>query len=684
MPLRRMDFLLSLIVLSSPLPWVMVLQAKWRESFTFVGAIVACLTLQLVVALALASAGWLDPAVVLALALLAWAGGVGSWWARRGAMGAPHRDREESRRDAATALGVGCVAVLFGTAGWLALSLPVTNFDSLAYHLPSLAHWVQTESVQPVDHLGLQRCYPLSSIALALPMASVANTDLPASLFALVALVMLLAAVFRLARTLGAGSAPAVAAVALMASSPVVLRSTEGVQPDLLLAALFTAALVEWISYCRTRGTGHLLTAVLAVCLLPGVKTSGIVYAALLILFALRTGRGPTRALSGSLGRLRTVSGGVVVGTGLGVAGFWYLRAWITCGSPVSLGGGAVGEAGGDGGAWSAAEILRTTVAGAFRPSVGQDWSVLGRILVDGLGAPLLLLLGLGLVGLILRLSSPRISTARGPIDSCGVLALACLGAYLFTPFSADNGGHGFRLTLWSATALRYALPLWSLAVALSAAEISALPRGAALAAGLAGVATGVALRVQLSLAWFDALVSIGWVLLAAVVWLRWAPRRLAPGVALAGSVVILGASALVAAPQRERLRDRAYGSFFAEVQERVPTGEPVAFHALERPYPLYGPDLRRPVVGWPAPRRGRRLWQEEREAWRAEARRWVDSLPPRGVRHLVTRDRDPLPEWDGRGAELSRMLAADPRWRRALTSDDESYLSLFVRSDEP
>lgn len=674
LPLAAFRVLLGLLPLLAALPLAWAVSRRLGHPGGLLEVLIAWLWVLLLQGLVLGSLGWLNaPGIVSFSLALAGAGLL--------AMRSSRPDSDSRREGDSVAVFVAVAAVWAVPGLWIALTLPATNFDSLAYHLPTLAHWVRSGSLEPAPFLGLQQCFPMSLMALTVPLVSLGRHDVLASLVALLAIPVFGLAVAGLAHQLGAQRREAIGAALVALTVPATLRTVGSVQPDLMLAGVFIASLAAAVASGRSGSPRHLASFALCIALLPGWKTSGWIYAVISTLFWMawqhRTAADWTADVRKATGRSLAV-GGVLLFT----MGFWSVRSLLNCGSAFSLGQMAHTPTGSE---WTLAEVMRTTILSAFRPTSAADWRAVEHVVITGLGLPFLAYLAIAGGSLLWRIADSGSAKNRSGYPLRGlILALLNLTllAYLGTPFSADNGAHGYRLSAWSVVQVRFALPFVGLVAAAAAVEVSRHRRGWVFTLGMALIASVLGLRSVYDVVWRD----VGWtVLIAAAIGCafyllrsRRRARRAGMTIGLVAAVFLL----VYAAERRDALRRVAYGPFFAQVQEVVEPGAPIASYGVDRIYPLFGPRFGRDVVTRGTPRSDREQWRNDRDAWTAEMLEWLDSLETGGVDHLVTRERDPSPRFDGRGSSLYELLAYSTEWQLSLNSDDRSYLALFSRVD--
>ena len=676
----------AFVVLATPFlvawAWYRFARRDTPRGVALMGAVVVATAVESLSMVTLGLAGALAPwPCTLAHALLGAAAAVYAFTHRRTrALWSPEALRLRSYE---VVLGVA-VIVVGGLSAWMTLRTPTVNFDSLAYHLPALGVWVQAGRLVDLPLLGLQRYYAFGFEMLSLPLVVVLRSDVAAALPNLAGWVLLGLGTRALARQLGARRIPASAAAVLVLTAPLALGRMEAIQPDLFTGALFVAATASFVHFVREGRRNALVVAVLAAGLLPFFQASGWMYAGALVVGAAILV--PRLSLPAPPASRAERGFGIAVLATVGVlASFWYLRNLALVGNPLGefelrLLGTTLAH-----GSVTAEEVRRTTVAAAFRPTDAADWATAGRMLHAMLGPAYLLGVALGVVGgLVVAVRQWRRRWPRRVLVAVTVMTLLCLLAYLWMPYGADNGNRGYRLTDWSANALRYAMPLWGLVAALAAVGLSRLPgprgvaRWTAFALALFALARGG--HDALGLREIDA-----WTVVAAGAvagFLVWRLVRTIPVVPTGLALVVVLVVAVVAArAPREAARAEIYGPFFVDVERLVPADAPLAVFAVTRSYPLMGPRLRRPLVGIERPWHDRVRWRTDRGGWRETTRRWLGTLEARGVRHLVGRTRDPRPDRDGRGRDLHRLLLGRPGWRVLREARPPDHLILYERT---
>jgi len=639
--------------------------------------------LQLAVALVLALAGGLAPAPFFLAELLLLIGGGVLWW-RRGrplpCLGILARWRGDPRLAALmTAVLILTIAVVVKT-----LLTPMTDWDGLAYHLPLMAEWLQHHRLVDVPALGQTARYPSSWELLSLTGYFPFREDLLFTLPAVGAWILLGLSVFTLARRWGAAAAEAGAAALLLLALPLVLLQTEELKSDLPLAAVFLSALVLGGLFATPGSRSRRSLFWLTLGLLCGMKASGGAYA-LLALGAVEGWRGAAGAVAeGKTPTKRPVAWLAPVGA-VSLAAFWYLRNFVELGNPlghvrVALLGHTVFP-----GDLSRAELWHTTFFALFRPLDGADWRALWTAGRQWLGLGFALLLVAAAAALV-----AEGSRREGRRPALLVVLLLAAGVLLFavTPFSGDNGSHGWRITPWVGQALRYGLPGLAILAVAAAKDwprlgLSSWPT-TALAVG--ACAWSAALRVAPPRPALWLAVGLGALLSAGLLvwpgpeespaveeeegaatgpggkataegraargrWRRW-PRRVVPAIA-AGVLVFALTGGLARLRDGRELRRRILYDLPYLHTLTAPPREIVGVAMTQLRYPFYGRDLRRRVMDVSSHDQPREIWLRRLDALGVE----VVAVGPRPVRRTFAAPEDDLRRWlEAPGAPFTRL----------------------------
>ena len=137
-----------------------------------------------------------------------------------------------------SALAIGQVAYV-AFAGW---ALPPTGYDTLTYHLPSVAYWVQRGQIVRTPYSLLTNVYPLNAeLTFAWP-AVLLRSDVLVNLGQIPFAFLGAGATAVLARTMGARRSGAVVAASLFLLAPVVAQQMAVAYVDLAFAGAFLTA----------------------------------------------------------------------------------------------------------------------------------------------------------------------------------------------------------------------------------------------------------------------------------------------------------------------------------------------------------------------------------------------------------------------------------------------------------
>ena len=532
---------------------------------------------------------------------------------------------------------------------------PTRNFDSLAYHLPVMARWVTFSRFEVFADLGQVALYPshwelLSTLAV-LPL----HEDFLVSVANLFAWGQLGLAVVVLARRLGASRESAALVGGLMLTVPSVIARLDAIQPDMVLAGLVITALAFLL---RGAGPGRELDAVVVILcagMLPGLKLSGPIFTIALLVVAALIYRGEWRAKWERTSRFPIVAGVIAA---LFLASFWYLRNLAVLGNPFgeiefTVLGATIFE-----GEISREELGRGALAKVFRYGEAEDWNVMFSVIRDELFVPVLVILA----GAFAAAFGSR-DRQRGLV---AVLIAAGVILYWYTPYSGDNGTHGWRVTSWIENGLRYGFVPLGLLAALAGAGLDRhrVPGLLAFVAFvLAGAWTAV-VELRPSLISLAVLVLIGFGCAWATMRGGLVPRRLHWPI----SAIAILTLALLLFPMRETRADnrlKIYGQVSRVLKTSVKPGAAVAVLNSHAVYMAAGTDWSRPVFKPEIPEVG------------AEGA-WLESLRRRGVEALlISRSETDPADLPGLRSIEAWLLRKDSRFE--LLHDYENDRRHFV-----
>ena len=475
---------------------------------------------------------------------------------------------------------VAAIAVLGVDLGLWLVTEPLADRDSLGYHLPALATWVQAGGLVPLDRVDQVARYPYTwELVAALPVLAVGQ-DVLVVLPSLIAWTILGLAIVAAATRLGAPHPHALAGALCVLAMQLTRATLHSTHVDLALAACFVSSIAFALA-------GNVAGWVTALALVAGLKTSGLLLAGVGIVAGAALGPGtrpPRRAL-------------VVVAPALAVGAFWYVRNLLETGNPLGLVRLTVAGTTLLPGSIDPAELARTTLASCFDFGDPMHRHAAAHLLAGKTGLPGLLLV-LGSFGLV---RAPRVR-ARPTAVVLAVL-VACAALYVTSPFSAT---FGVADRLFSPAAvgenLRYALPALGLLGVLGAAGAARLVGpGVATLGTLLVFADSTSARTLLAA--FVVLASAATGAIARVV-----PRRAAWGLLLLAGLGVLGGWSSLR-HRWEDARGRAYGVAVERALAGLPTGAVVAHVLKSGSYPLYGPRYANTVRWIPAAVGDREHW---------------------------------------------------------------------------
>jgi len=236
---------------------------------------------------------------------------------------------------------------------YLTLLLPPFVWDSLTYHLTNVAHWVQAGRIELFE-TPMVRIYSAANYEVLAAWFSVFfHHDLLIEAAGLPAYALAMAAMYAIARRLGAGPPAAWVASLAYATTPALLVATTGTKNDPHMAAYFLSALALCLhlfaerSDERPAGLGPLFALATLLLLAAGTKVYLLqLLPAIFIVGSLSWLRSKRRqSLADWLRALRRAWNQLPITTrvalllllsaGLFVGGYWNVRNWLLTGNPL-------------------------------------------------------------------------------------------------------------------------------------------------------------------------------------------------------------------------------------------------------------------------------------------------------------------------------------------------------------
>jgi Dolichyl-phosphate-mannose-protein mannosyltransferase len=491
--------------------------------------------------------------------------------------------------------------------------------DTLNFHLPGVAAWIQSGSLWQIDVFLPDVApghYPNNGDVLLLAAVLPWSNDFLSHLFLYPVFVLTGLATYALARELRAPPAAAAVGAALLLATPaVIVPALISGYPDVLALFGFATGLLFLVRHHRSGQTSELVLAGLSLGVAFGTKWYGVSTVAVVVavwFVASLAARRPWR----TVGRQALAVVGLIALAG----GIWLVRNWVESGNPVfpvrvapleveifDAPRDVVREAGGFTLAdyFDDPDVWREEILPQYRDVL----ALTGAVLVAGLV--------LAAAVLVRRRRQP--DPERGLVLA-GVLAGALiLVAYTITPYSA-GGPEG--LPTLAGSDVRYAGGALVIGAALCAWAAARLPRGIA-GFALLGTVAVVDAAVQISdsgrvgasvdrndwlaaLALAAALAILVWAVPRA--WSRLAPRRRRPALAFAACLMLV-AVAIAGYETQKRFNGVRYidqDPTVDHILRGVPEGQRVGLagtwdNGIPPVLPAFGPRLDNEVayVGW-------------------------------------------------------------------------------------
>lgn len=170
-------------------------------------------------------------------------------------------------------------------------TIPITDYDSLWFHLPAISRWYQTGSLTLLDPAGnwifdhpQARFYPFNWHLLATIFLMPFREDFLVAFPMLIAWMLLGLSVYLLSIQLGAIRIYAMAASSLVLTFPLILNHLNTSHVDMPFTSVFMVGLYLILSYHKSRSIAEVSLFLASLGLLIGIKIVGPVYAAILVI----------------------------------------------------------------------------------------------------------------------------------------------------------------------------------------------------------------------------------------------------------------------------------------------------------------------------------------------------------------------------------------------------------------
>ncbi|MGH2621057.1 MAG: hypothetical protein ACRDHG_10885 [Anaerolineales bacterium] len=306
--------------------------------------------------------GWLRPAsmLVLSLAGIALLIATGSAKTTLAELRAGSRPPLSAIRDwwqglpawvrALTAAAAALSTVRFAFLIW---ALPPFVWDSLSYHLPNIAHWIQAGRIETFETPVSRIFNPANYEVLATWFAVFIRHDAVIEAAGIPAYLLATVAVYAAARGLGRGRTASTLAALAYGSTPAVILAATGTKNDIHIAAYYLVALavVSDLTHRPTRSPhpkvlGKLMVLALALLLAIGTKTYIFHLIPGFILMGLLATQSQGRwvawrdTLASGRKELRNLAPGhramllALLACGLLLGAYWNVRNWVASGNP--------------------------------------------------------------------------------------------------------------------------------------------------------------------------------------------------------------------------------------------------------------------------------------------------------------------------------------------------------------
>lgn len=374
---------------------------------------------------------------------------------------------------------------------------PITNYDSLWFHLPAIARWYQTGSLTLLDATGnwifdheQARVYPYNWHILSALCLMPFKEDFLTAFPMLMAWVLEGLSVYLLGVKFGATRIHSMGASSLVLTVPMMLNQVNTIHPDLPLSAIFTVGLYLGLSYYKSRDLSELSLFLASTGMLAGIKITGLVYAASLLgglaILEIKRFAFNQKSTQAKFRILHFIKPVLLCGLAcfLLLGGFWYTRNLlhinhpvgdtkeilfplqpVTIPSPVqplpspikppipSIQKPPVAPL---------FKIWQSTLAAQFNPSNIDHWKTLGLQIIIRLQVPFM--------AFVFQVLAAPLALTKGKAKIINentmilTVLLACTGIlYLITPYSSGTAGDSIgQISPLLSSNLRYGFPFLS------------------------------------------------------------------------------------------------------------------------------------------------------------------------------------------------------------------------------
>jgi hypothetical protein len=493
---------------------------------------------------------------------------------------------------------------------------PISDYDSLAYHLPAMATWYQQGDLSPNDQFKNDQIgsYPYNSELLSTLFFYPFGDDTMAVFPNLIVWLQMVLAIYLISVQYGADRLHGLLAASLVSMLPIVILGITIINTDLPLMVLFLAGYYYIRCYRETPTFFYFLLSMQSITMLPGIKTSGFLYGfVLFILLTLqvmkqcryrnksdkpKTHLSVKRVVFPIMALIAAVIPGI----------YWYIMNLIRHGNP--LGYVEVKAAGITifPGTINVADIWKTTLAGIFDFFSPKDWKIFLEQIHIKLGIGFFIVFTLAVVYLAALLLKNRLKN----IKHYGLLVLMLgVTGYIYwnTPYSADNGLFGYQITAFVGQGMRYGLSFMGVTaiIAALAAQKIKLREQTAIILFLFGYAgamyqVGKLTHTMLPL-YVTGFILIAWEVLRHVAavnqwtegWRNTSGSKKKVVLSIIIVILVVQASFLMR-QERNKNRERDYGAASVYIDKNIKPDEKIGYYLSHRSYIFYGSRLDKSV----------------------------------------------------------------------------------------
>lgn len=369
---------------------------------------------------------------------------------------------------------------------------PITNYDSLWFHLPAISRWYQTGALTLLDSTGNwifdhqdAIVYPYNWHILNLLCVLPFGEDFLVAVPQLIAWIIQGISVYLLSIYFGASRINSMAASSLLLTVPMMINQVNTIHIDLPLSALFTVSLYFALSYYSRRNISDFALFLAALGLFAGIKITAIVYGAVIVggLAILELKKIWLRPKNTQFNfQLKSPLLFLGIALLLFLGGFWYVRNLLHINHPIpnltvispSL---PVSPPPTNLESPGYLKIWKSTLLNQFDITKISNWQIFISQIIARLQLPFIAMSCQILAWLVFASFKKRIPPINEKFVSLIILLVGTGFLYFITPFSSGTGGEIVgQLSPLLGFNLRYGFPFLSI-IAVTAAVSASLVR---------------------------------------------------------------------------------------------------------------------------------------------------------------------------------------------------------------